>query len=83
MFFLLVSLGNRLKIISKRTSPKMVLVPWDWPSPRMPVANEGLGWDPPLRIFDNPGAHCYWEGGHTQNMPTVRVFQPLCKALRL
>ena len=68
-FLLLVSLENRLNIISKRTSPKMVLVqftnpivPSDWPSPRMPVANEGLGWDPPLRIFDNPGAHCYWEG---------------------
>ena len=39
-----------------------LIVPWDWPSPRMPVANEGLGWDPLLRIFDNPGAHCYWEG---------------------
>ena len=32
-----------------------------WPPPRMPVANEGLGWDPLLEMFHNPGGH--WNPG--------------------
>ena len=35
---------------------------WVWPPPRMPVVNEGLGWDPLLKMVHNPGGHCYWEG---------------------
>ena len=35
---------------------------WNYP-PRMPVANEGLGWDPLLKMVHNPGGDCYWEGG--------------------
>ena len=33
------------------------------PPPRMPVANEGLGWDPLLKMVHNPGGDSYWEGG--------------------
>ena len=35
---------------------------WMWPPPRIPVANEGLGWDSLLKMVHNPGGHCYWEG---------------------
>ena len=33
-----------------------------WPPPRMPVVNEGLVRDLLLKMVNNPGAHCYWEG---------------------
>ena len=36
---------------------------WVVPPPRMPVANEGLGWDPLVKMFHNPGGDSYWEGG--------------------
>ena len=38
-------------------------ISWVVPPPRMPVANEGLGWDPLLKMVHNPGGDSYWEGG--------------------
>ena len=38
-------------------------IPGVVPPPRMPVANEGLGWDPLLKMVHNPGGDSYWEGG--------------------
>ena len=35
----------------------------DLPPPRIPVANEGLGWDSLLKMVHNPGGDCYWVGG--------------------
>ena len=36
--------------------------PWVVPPPRIPVANEGLGWDPLLKIYsNNPGGD--WHPG--------------------
>ena len=34
---------------------------WIYPPPRMPVANEGLGWDSLLKMFHNPGGD--WNPG--------------------
>ena len=31
-----------------------IAIPWNYPPPRVPVANEGLGWDPLLKIYRNP-----------------------------
>ena len=36
------------------------------PPARIPVANEGLGWDSLLNLQCHLGDDCYWEGGHTQ-----------------
>ena len=36
-----------------------------WPPPRMPVENEGLGWDPLLKIWYSWWSLLLW-GGHTQ-----------------
>ena len=36
---------------------------WIYPPPRIPVANEGLGWDSLIKMFHNPGCDCYWVGG--------------------
>ena len=36
---------------------------WNYPSQDAIVANEGLGWDPLLKMVHNPGGDCYWEGG--------------------
>ena len=30
-------------------------ISWVVPPPRMPVANEGLGWDPLVKMVHNPG----------------------------
>ena len=30
---------------------------WIWPPHRIPVVNEGLGWDPLLKMVHNPGGH--------------------------
>ena len=33
------------------------------------MVNEGLGWDPLLKMFHNPGGHdCILGGGHTQEI---------------
>ena len=37
-----------------------------YPPPRMPVTNEGLGWDSLLKMVQNPGGHCYWLGGSSK-----------------
>ena len=39
------------------------ILDWIYPPPRMPVANEGLGWDSLLKMVHNPGGDCYWVGG--------------------
>ena len=39
-----------------------IYIYWVVPPPRMPVVNEGLGWDPLLKMVHNPGGHCYCEG---------------------
>ena len=39
------------------------VIAWIYPPPRIPVANEGLGWDSLLKMFHNPGGDCYWVGG--------------------
>ena len=36
---------------------------WVVPPPRIPVANEGLGWDSLQKMVHNPGGDCYWAGG--------------------
>ena len=36
-------------------------IPWIYPPPRIPVANEGLGWDSLLKMFHNPGGD--WHPG--------------------
>ena len=38
--------------------------------PRMPVSNEGLGWDSP----NNTGGHCYMGGGHTHMINNLSIF---------
>ena len=44
------------------------------PPPRIPVANEGLGWDPLLKMVHNPGGDCYCEGGQPKVYPTIYKF---------
>ncbi len=46
---------------------------WVVPPPRMPVANEGLGWDPLLKMFHNPGGD--WHPGRGDN-PNYDVYPP-------
>ena len=35
--------------------PGLVGIFWIYPPPRMPVANEGLGWDSLLKMVHSPG----------------------------
>ena len=42
---------------------KKIISNLDLPPPRIPVANEGLGWDSLLKMVHNPGGDCYWVGG--------------------
>ena len=39
-------------------------------TPPLTVVNEGLGWDPLLKMVHNPGGHCYWEGATQSNYMT-------------
>ena len=41
------------------------------PPPRMPVANEGLGWDPPLK-YDDPGGD--WHPGQGDNPTYICLY---------
>ena len=36
-------------------------IPWIYPLPRIPVTNEGLGWDPLLKMLCHPGGD--WNPG--------------------
>ena len=50
--------------VSKNTdTPKWMLmdISWVYPPPRIPVANEGLGWDSLLKMVHNPGGD--WNPG--------------------
>ncbi len=50
----------------------MYEIPCVWPSPRIPVASEGLGWDPVLKMQGHPHLYCSKEG-HTQEIPSVEL----------
>ena len=39
------------------------------------VANEGLGWDPLLKMVHNPSGDCYWEGGQPKLYKLVKGIQ--------
>ena len=43
------------------TGYQNIYTPWIYPPPRMPVTNEGLGWDSLLKMVHNPGAD--WNPG--------------------
>ena len=38
------------------------------------MANEGLGWDPLLKMVHNPGGHCYREGGQPNLWVVAAIF---------
>ncbi len=51
-----------------------VVIDWIYPPPRMPVANEGLGWDSLLKMVHNPGGDCYWVGGRPKLYNSLACF---------
>ena len=73
-FWSVVLFGNMDCLIFGKTLP---LLGMDWLVP-LPSnsGNEGLGWDPLLKMFHNPGGDCYWEGGQPKLYVYIYTYQP-------
>ena len=72
--------GNEGKIEMDRPlqpSPGTTGISWIYPPPRIPVANEGLGWDSLLKMVHNAGGDCYWVGGRPK--ASVRKCEETCE----
>ena len=38
------------------------------------MVNEGLGWDPLLKMVHNPGGHCYCEGATPKIYSIIHIY---------
>ena len=64
--WLMVSVEKNIRRLRLGDTNYCIPYLWSNPPPRIPVTNEGLGWDSLLKMFHNPGGHdCILGGGRS------------------